>query len=64
MIFFVGNIAVLAVMSIFYCWKRYYQHQQIRRSCTLRQRIAYLLWMVAHHNDDNPSKTNICSKVI
>jgi hypothetical protein len=64
MIFFVGNIALLAVLSIFFCWKRYDQHLQTRRHGTLRQRIAYLLWVVAQHNDDNPSNPNICSKAI
>ena len=40
------NIAALAVASLFYYW-RAYSTTHLGRERTLRQRVAYLLWVVA-----------------
>jgi hypothetical protein len=41
-----GSIAALAVASIYFVWKRYYLFQQHQQR-TLRERVAYLLWVMA-----------------
>jgi len=42
-----GSIAALAVASIYYVWKSYFQHM-LRREQMLRERVAYMLWVMAH----------------
>jgi hypothetical protein len=42
-----GSIAALAVASIYYVWKSYFQ-LQLRRKQTLRERVTYMLWVMAH----------------
>jgi hypothetical protein len=45
-----GSVAALAVASIYYTWRAYfYVHLQNERH--LRERIAYMLWMVAQAAD-------------
>jgi hypothetical protein len=41
-----GSVAALAVASIYYVWKAYFQFQLLRER-TLRDRVAYMLWVVA-----------------
>jgi hypothetical protein len=41
-----GSIAALAVASIYFVWRRYLQFQQ-RQERTLRERVAYMLWIMA-----------------
>ncbi len=41
-----GSIAALAVASIYYVWKSYFQ-LQFRREQTLRERVTYMLWVMA-----------------
>lgn len=43
----VCNLSALAVASLFYCWRAYHT-DQLRRGRTLRQRVAYMLWVVAN----------------
>jgi hypothetical protein len=43
-----GSIAALAVASIYYVWKTYFQ-LQLRRERTLCERVTYMLWVVAQH---------------
>jgi hypothetical protein len=40
------NVAALAVASIYYTW-RAYTGELLTRQRTLRDRVAFLLWMVA-----------------
>jgi hypothetical protein len=40
------NFAALAVAGLFYCW-RAYSNVNHERERSLRQRVAYLLWVVA-----------------
>lgn len=40
------GFAALVVASLFYTW-RAYQEGLLRRERTLRQRIAYMLWVIA-----------------
>jgi hypothetical protein len=41
-----GSVAALAVASIYYTWRAYFRvHLQHER--LLRERIAYMLWVVA-----------------
>ena len=42
-----GSVAALAVSAIYCIWRTYFQ-VQLRRQQTLRQRVAYMLWIVAH----------------
>jgi hypothetical protein len=41
------NAAALAVACLFYSW-RAYTDQQGRRERTLRQRVTYMLWVMAN----------------
>ena len=43
-----GSVAALAVASIYYVWKAYFQFQ-LQRERSLRERVAFMLWIVAHH---------------
>jgi hypothetical protein len=40
------NIAALAVAGIFYTWRSYLVRQS-RRERTLRERVTYMLWVMA-----------------
>lgn len=42
----VTNIAALAVATLYYLWRAHYQTRQ-RRQRVLRQRVAYMLWVMA-----------------
>jgi hypothetical protein len=42
-----GSVATLAVASIYYVWKVYIQ-ARIQREQMLRERVAYMLWVLAH----------------
>jgi hypothetical protein len=41
------SIAALAVASIFYAW-RSYMYDREKREQTLRERVAYMLWVMAN----------------
>jgi hypothetical protein len=43
-----SNLAVFAVVAIYFLWRAYAQVQRRRR---LRQRVAYMLWVAAQHCD-------------
>lgn len=45
-----GSIAALAVASIYFVWRRYIQIMQ-RHHRTLRERVAYMLWVMAMQID-------------
>jgi hypothetical protein len=42
----VCNVAALAVAGLFYCWRAYHG-QRLLRERTLRERVAYMLWVAA-----------------
>jgi hypothetical protein len=42
-----SNVAALAVALIFYVWRAHTQSQQQLRSRRLRERVAYMLWVMA-----------------
>ena len=44
------NVAALAVASIFYTW-RAYRLAQLHRHRNLRERVAYMLWIMANNGD-------------
>jgi hypothetical protein len=43
-----GSIAALAVASIYYVWKTYFQLQR-KRERALCERVTYMLWVMANH---------------
>jgi hypothetical protein len=45
-----GSVAALAVASIYYTWRAYF-HAHLQQELVLRQRIAYMLWVVAQGID-------------
>jgi hypothetical protein len=47
----VCNVAALAVASIFYTW-RAYRLAQLHRHRTLRERVAFMLWVMANNAAD------------
>ncbi len=42
----VANVAALAVATLYYLWRDRY-HLRRRRDLVLRQRVAYMLWVMA-----------------
>jgi hypothetical protein len=44
------SLATLMVASIYYVWRAYNEFQQ-RRTQTLRQRVSYMLWVMADQMD-------------
>ena len=42
-----SSVAAMAVASIFYVWKYYFQFQ-VQRDRILRERVAYMLWLAAN----------------
>ncbi len=52
----VTNMAALAVAMLYYLWRAY--QTRLRRECVLRQRVAYMLWVMAERverADPHPS---------
>jgi hypothetical protein len=47
----VTSVAALAVASIFYTWRAWAQ-VQARRNQTLRQRVTYMLWVMANREEE------------
>jgi hypothetical protein len=47
---FVGNVAALAVAVIFYLWRAHHQ-VYLQRQQMLRERVAYMLWIMADQMD-------------
>jgi hypothetical protein len=47
----VCNVAALMVAGLFYCW-RAYQITRLQRAQLLRERVAYMLWVMAHNLDE------------
>jgi hypothetical protein len=41
------NLCALAVAAIFYCWREY-QSRHEQRERVLRERVAYMLWVIAN----------------
>ena len=46
------NVAALMVAGLFYSW-RAYSLGQVRRLRTLRERVAYMLWVMAQAIDSS-----------
>jgi hypothetical protein len=44
------NVAALAVAGLFYLW-RAYNVAQMQRERTLRQRVSFMLWVMAGQAD-------------
>ena len=40
------SLATLAVAGIYYAWRAYHS-EQVRRERCLRERVAYMLWVMA-----------------
>jgi hypothetical protein len=48
------GLAALAVAGIFYVW-RAYQGASLRHELTLRERVTYMLWVLANRLDVSAS---------
>jgi hypothetical protein len=44
---FCGSVGTLAVASIYYVWRAYFE-AQLQRHRELGHRLAYMLWVMAH----------------
>jgi len=42
------NVSALAVASIFYTWRLYYAERLQKHQEMLRERVAYMLWVMAN----------------
>jgi hypothetical protein len=51
------SMAALAVASIFYTW-RAWQQTQYQRERTLRERVAYMLWIMATREEQEVATLN------
>jgi hypothetical protein len=49
------NLATLAVAVLYYLWRDYHQKMEQRRLRLLRQRVTYLLWVMAERIKDSDS---------
>lgn len=49
------SIAALAVAGLYYSW-RGYAHQLLYRQRVLRERVAYMLWVMANQVECGPSR--------
>ena len=47
-------LPTLMVTAVFYCW-HVYRREMLRRDRVLRERVAYMLWVMAQRID-NPSR--------
>jgi len=52
----VGSIATLAVSIIFYTWQLYSQIR-VQKQRTLRERVAFMLWVMANEDEDATCET-------
>ncbi len=48
MTFVVCGTSALAVASLFYVWRSYYEKHQSRNK-VLRERVTYMLWVMANN---------------
>jgi hypothetical protein len=53
-----GNVAALAVAVIFYTWRTWI-NLRVRRDRVLRERVAYLLWVLAERSDVAGSRVSV-----
>ncbi len=53
-----GNLAALAVVAIFYSWRTYTQIVDRRRR-VLRERVAYMLWVMAERIEAGSRRVSI-----
>ena len=51
------NVAALAVAVIFYAWRAWNQ-VQVRRKQVLRDRVAYMLWVMANEEEKEAVAVN------
>jgi hypothetical protein len=51
---FVCTVPTLAV-SVIFCLYHTYQVTRLRRECVLRQRVAYMLWVMAGLDEEGSS---------
>jgi hypothetical protein len=47
----VANVAALAVAALFYLWRSHYEARRQRRRLR-RERVAYLLWVIAERVEE------------
>jgi hypothetical protein len=47
----VSNVAALAVAALFYLWRSHYEARR-QRLRLRRQRVAYLLWVIAERVEE------------
>jgi hypothetical protein len=43
----VCNLSALAVATLYYCWRAHH-HVYAQRARLLRERVAYMLWVMAN----------------
>jgi hypothetical protein len=55
-----GYLATLAVAVVYYAWRGYTQSQS-RRQRLLRERVAYLLWIMSEQID--PRKSSVVRRL-
>jgi len=53
---FEASVPTLAISADYMIWNAYRQ-TQIRREKQLRSRVAYLLWVAAHHEDETEEES-------
>jgi len=57
----VTNFAALTVATLFYLWRAHAQIRQ-RRQCLLRQRVAYMLWIMAERIQGSDSGLSVACR--
>ena len=52
------NVAALAVALLYYTWRAYHQARLARRR-VLRERVAYMLWVLADRMDPQTEAVSV-----
>ncbi len=53
------GLAALAVATVFYAYRAYTDHRKVRER-TLRERVTYMLWVMANGNGDEAPTPALC----
>jgi hypothetical protein len=57
------SLSTLAVSAIFCIWQAYQRYELARRHRQLRERVAYMLWVMAQRLDSPSRRVRVCSRV-
>ena len=57
------SVSTLAISVIYCLWQAYQRQERKRRQRQLRERVAYMLWVMAQRLDNPSRPVPVCSRV-